>query len=511
MFKDYNPHQDFLLPPSARDFLPAGDLACVVVEIVSAFDIAPFQQRYHPLGPHAYHPKMMLGLLFYAYSQGVFSSRKIAERIRYDIRFMFVAGYQRPDFHTICDFRKHNLDLIAGYFKDIVRLCGQLGLVTWRTVAIDGSKLKANASSQRNKDRDALRQEIAAVEAEIARRLALAQAADDAEAEADDEPKRLDVADLQDLHAKLEAARDRLDDQPERKEINLTDPDSRVLQKVGSGYNPQLAVDATHDVIVAVDVTDEANDVHQLLPMIDRVEVLREARGDEITILADAGYASAQAFTELESRPHVRAYVPLREEVHRGGGEPPPFDKRRFRLDVASGRGVCPLGQPMRELRRGVNKSGQPYIHFVGEACSECSRRSECTTAKRRNVVVLQAEPALARMRARMKTALGSAAMAIRRSVVEPVIGILKAQLGFRQFSLRGLEQVKGEFHLLCGAYNLKKIARHLGGRSVRAAQLALQARSDAKLNLNLTPKGVQIVEFWRRFGLFKPSSAGAG
>lgn len=486
MYKDYNPHQDYLLPPSASDFLSAGDLASVVVEIVDGFDISPFHQRYQPLGPHAYHPKMMLGLLFYAYTQGVFSSRKIEERVQFDLRFMYVAGYHHPDFHTICNFRKDHLDLIAGYFKEIYMLCNRLGLAAFRFVTIDGTKIKANASSQRNKDRDALRKEIAAVEAEIARRLAMAQAADEAESAAEETPIHADVANLRDLHSKLEAARSQLEAQPEKSSINLTDPDSRVLPKVGSGYNAQIAVDTQNGVIVAAEVVDAANDVHQLLPMIDLVEAVTRSLGEKLTVGADSGFASAQAFTALESRPNIRAFVPQREDVHRGNKEAPLFDKSRFRLDVEGGCGECPLGQPMLKKRQGVNKSGQPYIQFVGTACGECPRRAECTKAKLRSVVVLRAEPVLERMRKRMKTALGKAAMAIRRSTVEPVIGILKEQLGFRQFSLRGMEKVRGEFLLLCGAYNLKKIAQKLGGRSVSEAKRALIAEIQAETDRSL-------------------------
>ena len=122
MFKEYHRHQDYLLPPSVCDLIAPGDLVNIVAEVVDNFDIRPFEQRYTCLGPNAYHPRMMLGLLFYAYSQGVFSSRKIAERVRYDVRFMFIAGYQTPDFRTISDFRKNHIDLVKGYFVKIVRL-----------------------------------------------------------------------------------------------------------------------------------------------------------------------------------------------------------------------------------------------------------------------------------------------------------------------------------------------------------------------------------------------------
>jgi transposase len=484
VFKAYNPHQEFLLPPSIQDLLPPGDLARIIVEIVDTFDITPFQERYKPLGPHAYNPKMMLGLLFYAYSQGVFSSRKIAERVRYDIRFMFVAGHQQPDFRTISDFRKNHLDLLAGYFKQIVLLCHQLGLIALRTIAIDSTKIKANASTQRVKDRDELAKEIAAIEAEITRRLALAQAADENESELpeaeDDSETRPDLQDLRHLRAKLQAAQAQLEADPRRPTVNLTDPDSRVLKGVGSGYSAQLAVDEKNGLIVACEVVEAANDSHQLIPMIDAVEATTDRRGEAKTILTDAGYASAQAYTELESRPHIQAYVPSREDTHRAGGEAPPFDRSRFSLDPEAGCGFCPLGQPMRVLRRGTNKSGQPYTNFVGTACSDCPRRTECTKAAYRHVALLQAAPAMARMRARMQTPMGQRAMVIRKRTVEPVIGILKEQLGFRRFKLRGLNRVRGEWALLCGAFNLKKISQRWVGISVSLAISALKAEIKA-------------------------------
>lgn len=508
MFKIYNPHQDFLLPKSASDFVKPNDLCSVIVEIVNDFDISPFIDRYRPLGPHAYHPKMMLGLLFYAYSQGVFSSRKIAERVRYDMRFMFVAGFQHPDFRTIADFRKNNIDLIPGYFKQIVQLCNNLGLITLRTVAIDGTKIKANASTSRTKDTDDLAKDMAAVEDQIARALALAEVTDENDTDSDnDSDESPYVKNLQELRDKLHAAQSMLDNKPQphksdltdpdgrmaaddrhkpivankknstprRPKINLTDPDCRVLKRVGAGYNAQLAVDERNGIIVATDVVDDANDVEQLIPMIDAVESVTDSVGESKVVLADSGYASAQAYSELESRPHIRAYVPSREDTHRKGKEPPPFDKSRFALDLATGSGTCPEGQPMRVLKHGINKSGQHYTNFSGTTCPSCPKRTECTKAEYRNVSVLQASPAMDRMSERMQTAMGQQAMTIRKRTVEPVIGIIKTQLGFRQFGLRGIAKVKGELALVCGAFNLKKLHQQLGGLSVSQAKTAIK------------------------------------
>ena len=482
MFKEYNRHQDFLLPASASDFIEPGDLVNIIAEIVDSFDITPFRSRYEPLGPNAYNPHMMLGLLFYAYSQGVFSSRKIAERVRYDLRFMFIAGYQHPDFRTISDFRKNNIDLLQGYFKQIVLLCRKLGLLALRTIAIDGTKIKANASTDRVKDRDELSRQMDAVEDEIARMLSLAQVTDDNEDESldSDSDQHSRIKDLQDLRDKLRKAQTILDDNPRRNNVNLTDPDCRIMKSVGSGYNAQLAVDEKNGIIVATDVVDDVNDLHQLMPMIDEVESVTESKGEPKTVLADAGYATAKAYTELESHPYVRAYVPSKEDTQHQRKEPPPFDKSRFTLDAETGTGMCPLGQPMRFLRKAKNMSGQHYLHFVGTACPKCARRSECTKVKYRNVSMLCASPVIEQMNKRMQTPMGRQAMAIRKRTVEPVIGILKEQLGFRQFRLRGIKKVKGEFALLCSAFNLKKIHQLLGGLSVNQAMLVMETEFEA-------------------------------
>jgi transposase len=514
MFKEYHRRQDFLLPPSFSDLIDPGDLVNIVAEVVDGFDIRPFEHRYTCLGPNAYHPRMMLGLLFYAYSQGVFSSRKIAERVRYDVRFTFIAGYQTPDFRTISDFRKNHIDLVKQYFIKIVRLCRQVGLLPLRMVAIDGTKIKANASSDKLRQRDALAKELKAVEEEMARVLALAQVTDDRESGDPETPDGtvqfddgLPVGNLQQLRDKLRQAQAQLDAAPDRDNINLTDPDCRIMRGIGSGYNAQLAVDAENGIIVGADVVVEASDAHQLTPMVDQVDLNTASRGESKIALADAGYSSSTAYTELEVRPHIDAYVPLQQDVHRERvrQEAPPFDKSRFSLNPVTGCGTCPLGQPMRAVRRSVNKRGRRYIAFLGTACPDCARRLECTRAEYRHVELLLANPALERMRAKMKTATGRRAMAMRRQTVEPVIGILKEQLGFRRFKLRGLQKVKGEFALLCAAFDLKKLQRLLGGIPVAQALSAL--------NLVLKPINVlflRLVAFFQSarayFSFLQPS-----
>jgi transposase len=373
MFKAFDRHQDLLIPASFSEVINPGDLANVIAEVIEGLDLSPIIRRYDPLGQNAYHPKMLLALLFYAYSQGVFSSRKIAERIRYDVRFMFLSGRLHPDFRTIADFRKNHIDLLPGLFIQIVQLCRALGLIALKTVAIDGAKIKANA----------------------------------------------------------------------------------------------------------------ANDTHQLTPMVAQLEANTSSEEQPKAVTADSGFSSAAAFTELEQKPHVTAYVPTQRQVKRQRQGVGPYSKEQFELDPVTGVGRCPLGQPMRLLRHGVNKSGQGYYHFIGTACGGCPVRRECTRASYRSVVLLQAEAVLLRMEARVKSPPGRAALRLRRETVEPVIGILKEQLGFRRFHLRGLSKVRGEFARLCAAFDLRKLHQLLSGRSVAAAMAAL-CRILPALNVSL-------------------------
>jgi len=256
MYKEYYRNQEFLLPPSIRELIDPGDMVFTIAETADTLNITDFEQRASHLGPNAYHPHMMLGLLFYAYSQGVFSSRKIAERVRYDVRFMYVAAHQRPDFRTISDFRKNHLDLVKNCFVQIVRLCQEIGLVALRKIAIDGTKIKANASTEKTKLRDALAKELKEVEAEVVRLLELAQATDDLESlDAEDPmiPEGVPVKGLLQLRSQLREAQARLDIEPKLNETNLTDPDSRIMKGGKCAYNAQLAVDERNLIIVAAD------------------------------------------------------------------------------------------------------------------------------------------------------------------------------------------------------------------------------------------------------------------
>jgi transposase len=472
MFKEFDRQQDYLLPPSLEELLPPDDLAYVVAQAVDLLDLGSLYKKYSSLGQNAYHPGMMLSLLFYAYARGIFSSRRIAEQVRFDLRFMYLCGMQRPDFRTIADFRKENLVLLKDFFLQIVRLCQEAGLAPLKTLAIDGSKVAASASIKRNLSREQLAERLAADQSEVSQMLSAAEAADQEEEQSgeNDPPVSLPFT-PEKLRQQLLAAKQVLDANPSQPSVNLTDPDCRVQKGVGAGYNAQIAVDCDSYIIAAADVVADNNDKRQLIPMIGEVEKAPGAAASEKQLITDCGYASAAAFSELEMMPHIDAYVPTQEQVKRQRRPVSEFDKSNFKYDLEKRTCVCPKGHPMRLAHQGVNKSGEAYLHFRGLVCPTCPARERCARKQKyRNLTVLLAAPLIKKMEAKMETERGKQAMKLRRQTVEPVFGILKEHLGFRRFRLRGLDKVKGEFSLLCSAYNLKKLHQSLKGGSLAAA-----------------------------------------
>ncbi len=485
MFKSFNRDQEFLLPPSLRDLISDDDLVYLIVEVVDILDLQPLYNKYNSLGQNGYHPAMLLSVLFYSYSKGIFSSRKIAEQLKESVRAMYLSGMQTPDFRTISDFRKNNIDLLKEYFIEIVRICQQAGMASVNSVSIDGTKILANASSKRSKSSDAIAEELEMVKQEISHLMKAAEDADRADEQhdtPDGDPTLADtqLTDLKELRSKLQDAKDQLDQSKNQTKINLTDPDCRNMKGLGPCYNGQLAVDTEHQIILAATVVSENNDVHQLLPMIEEVEANTESHGHPKKVLADSGYASAAAYKELEKSPNIDAYVPTREQVYHQRHPVSPFHKNNFKFDIVQLTGECPLGFPMRFLRYGTNKSNEHYVNFIGTKCLTCSSKPQCTKSQYRNVIVYLSEPIIQRMKRKMNSACGHWAMQIRKQTVEPVFGILKEQLGFRRFRLRGLPKVNGEFALLCSAFNLRKLHGFLGDRPL--AGVLSQIRESASV-----------------------------
>jgi transposase len=434
--------QPFLLPPDLRDWLPAGHLAWFVLDVVDQLDLAPFYRTHRDdgHGRPAYDPKLLLGVMLYGYCIGVRSSRQIERRCTEDIAFRVLAANQTPDHVTIARFRVRHQQALAGFLVESLKLCAAVGMVRVGTVALDGTKLAGNAAAKANRTPDRLDAEVA----EILRQAAEADQREDLEhgqARGDELPQALAskasrLARLRQAKALLEAeAAERQhrfaeraaasaaaaaargkpprqlkprarDEAPNPKATaNTTDPDSRLLHSRRGrvqGYNAQ-AVTTLEQVIVAAELTQDANDFQQLQPMLETIAATLDAAGIQDrpgTLAADSGYWSIANLTQIPNAPELLI--------------PPPRHGRH--------------GKP--------RKDGKP----------SASRSDELRAA----------------MTAKLTSDDGKACYGKRKETVEPVFGQIKDGRGVRRFLRRGLAACQAEWKLLCGTHNLLKLWRHM-------------------------------------------------
>lgn len=439
-FRPYEPDQDLLLPPSLREWLPAGHLAHFISDTVDQLDLEPILRWYldRQQGNLPYHPAMMLKVLVYSYCTGVFSSRRIARSIEDSIAARVLAAGQFPDHRTICRFRERHLEAFEAIFAQVVRIAAEAGLVTLGTLAIDGTKVRANASKRKAMSYERMKEEEERLRKEIAAIVAKAKGEDAAEDvqfgpdfRGDELPEelhrrearlrtiveskeRLERRTKEEAQAKADEAKRRRDEDdnagtpprqrsPEPRpteQENFTDPESRIMMDSSGGYqqcyNAAIAVDRTARIVVAADVQQCPCDQAMLVPMIERSEQVVGGGAEDgpkvEVVLADAGFSCERNLVALERRTGTTGYLAIGREG-KDSKRPP---------DADSARG---------------------------------------------------------RMAARLRTTVGRLRYKERKHIAEPPIGWLKSVMGFRQFSLRGLQKVKGEFNLVATALNLRRLA----------------------------------------------------
>jgi transposase len=446
-FRAYSLNQRLLLPPDLHEWLPEGDLALVLSDVVEALDLSAVYGAYEQgerRGQPPYHPAMMVKLLLYGYCTGMPSSRKIEQATHRDVAFRVLAADQHPDHASIAEFRKRHLDALAGLFVQVLRLCQAAGLVKLGHVALDGTKVQANASKHKAMSYARLEETEQRLEGEVRALLAQAQQVDAAEdaqygpgRRGDEVPAELArresrLAKIREAKTALEqeakaratqvaaagraklaareqrvgSAKGKLPKIPDPEQArpapkaqrNFTDPEARIMKDGATkgfvqGYNAQAAVDGHAQVIVACAVTQQAPDVGQFVPLLEAV-VGNVGRAPAI-VTADAGYFSEDNLT-APALAGVECYVPPERQKH-GSASPP----------------------------------GPRPQHAVSET-----------------------------MRAKLRTAAGRATYALRKTIVEPVFGQIKEARRFRRFSLRGLHPVSGEWTLICLTHNLLKLWR---------------------------------------------------
>jgi len=459
--RPYNQDQMELFPPSVRSLIEDDHLCMVVNDVVKAMDLSCLYQKVSHEGNPAYHPAMMLKILFYAYAKGIFSSRNIAQAVKENIPFIFLSAWQKPDFRTISDFRKNNLAELGLLFAQTVQLCNQLGMVKLGHVAIDGTKIKANAS-------DAKTYDIRRIEKEIQRWMDQAETIDAKEdalygsdKTGDEIPE--EIRDQGQRIEKLKALKKQLEESGNEK-INKTDPDA-VFMKTGNGiktsYNAQASTDTEHQVIVAADVTNEASDVEQLLPMVEQTEENTSGQIEQCS--ADAGYSSGENIKAMEKR-EIDAYIPDREyQAQQRGKTTDDFHKEHFIYNEDRDCYICPEGEPLPFSHFQKRKKKDPLRIYRGRNCLACHFFGVCTNNKNgRTISRHPYEKELRQMRQKLDSNTGKAIYAKRKYTVEPPFGHIKSIMGFTSFMLRGIDKVKGEFKLVSTAHNLRKIWLYL-------------------------------------------------
>jgi transposase len=468
-FKEYNQDQLFLLPPSLHEFVAADHLAHVINEVVHELDLRELYDRYSDLGSSAYHPQMMLKVLFYGYAMGERSSRVIAHRLRSDVAYMYLSALQQPDFRTINRFRKDKVGLLKGFFVQIVRFCREMGMVSVGRIAIDSTKLKANASYRKTKKTEDLDEEVERIDQEISSILRECEEMDQREDEQmgeDQSPYGVvpELRDKQQWRERLRKAREKLLKKG-TKEINLTDEEATTMLHRGyraePSYNGQVAVEETNGVIVAADLSNNPADYEALVGLVEETESNTGERPGEV--LGDSGYSSYENLRYLEEK-DIIGYIPDQrmESLRKGTDQHPEFDRSRFQYDEVDDRYLCPRGRflPYKGLLR---RKGKPDVKiYRGMDCAGCERRLECTKAESRSISQDPREFLMERMRTRLGTEEGKAKYGKRKYLVEPVFGDMKFNRKMGGLLLRGKLKARGEFLIMCIAHNLRKIAKYL-------------------------------------------------
>lgn len=443
-FRPINREIDYLLPPSVQDWLPESHLARYVVEVVEGLDLSKLESAYAGRGSAAYHPAMLLSLLIYGYATGAYSSRKI-ERASYDsLAFRFIACDQHPDHDTLASFRRRHAEQFAATFVQVLQIARESQISRFGTVSLDGTKIHANASRHNALSYAHAEKIEAQLKTEVQEMLALAEAADQSDlpdgVSLPDEIKRredrlaaiaeakaklearakerfeLEVAEYQATLARREAkekAGKKLGGKPPKPpqagprpndQISLTDEESRIMRTADGGfeqsYNAQAVVDSESMLVMATHVTQAGNDKEQVVPMLAKLQALPEGLNRQDKILTDNGYFSEKNIEVCEAA-GIEPLIAIGRDTHH------PHWRERFEEPAA-------LAEPISAVEK---------------------------------------------MKHRLKTTAGREAYGLRKQTVEPVFGIIKSVMGFRQFLLRGLMNVQNEWTLVCLAWNLKRMA----------------------------------------------------
>ena len=364
-FKPVSPEQLFLLPPSVEDFIPPGHLARVINEVVDTIDVSTISSKYSYLGQKSYHPHLLLKLLFYGYSSGIRSGRKIAAACESDTAFMYLAAMYKPDFRTINDFRKDNIDFIQTAFVHIVQLCKGLGMCKAGMLIIDSTKLKANANGDNSKNKEQYEQWLEHIDAEIKNMLEQAGQTDELEDKqygdnrGDELPKELHSK--QRLKEKISKVLTQIKNKTDR--INLTDTEAKFIRGnrgFDLYYSCQTAI-SEDGIIVSAYTNNCSSDRTDTIKVVNNAEL--NTLEDYTEILADSGYASYDNFEELNSRDKL-IYIPDQQMNIEADKEQNPYHRNHFIYNKQKDCFICPENKVLPFYTNNTNKKQANCYQF---------------------------------------------------------------------------------------------------------------------------------------------------
>ncbi len=461
VFKEYDQGQGVFRDIRPNELLEPDHPARVIDKVVEILDLSEVYVDYPEEGNPAYHPQMMIKVLFYAYYCGLMSSRKIWDGLKERADFIFLSGDQVPDFRTINTFRTRHMKVLPKLFAQIVMICVRLDMVDFQHLAIDGQKIKASANYKRSKNRKRTRQSYQRVKEAITRVLEKPVNEDFTEEKKAErlEKLRRQKESLLELKKTLEAMED------EEATVNMTDPDAEVMKhKDGRSlpsYNHQSAVDGKLGVVCAVATREESDKPEDLFSLVDQAKE-NAGRGHE-KVLADPAFCDFEALQQAESKREEEYFLPDKLFEVTESGSRGKYDRNNF--EQKDGTVVCPEGKLM-QLKGVTNyEDGHTLSIYEGKECENCSKRQKCTTGKKRTIAVDSREPFRERMRKKLRSDRGRETYMKRQGIVEPTHGNDQQNKGWREHHLRGKAKAALEFMLVRIATNLGKIVRYRAQR----------------------------------------------
>lgn len=488
-----------LFPPNIFELLPEFDECFIYEDLFAHLDTSEVEKRYSALGQHAYHPRLILGILIYAYSNGIFSSRQIEMKCHKDLGFMFISHMNCPNFRVLSDFRKNNHEFFMECFKQTVLLAKGAGMVNLGHVSLDGSKFEADTSKHKAMSYKRLKELEHELCQEIEELIGKATTCDMAEDEAYGDSSGYEIAEelkfKEQRLARIQEARDALENREEelnpgkqiddKKQISFADKESRIMGKKGDfayRYNGQISVDEKEQVIVGEHLSQNANDKKEVKRALEEIESSSGELPDKMSL--DNGYFSGDNLEELKES-GVDAYVavgkgepkdPLedstpsksksesksieeKEEIDKDADRGK-YQKSNFSYDIESDSFTCPAGHNL--IFKSEKKDGSRIYQAEETACANCVDRGKCFSSKSSKSRIIRSddkEPLRQEMREKMGVESSREIYKRRKVIVEPVFGQIK-NMGFRRFHVRGFQKASGEFSLVCAVHNIKKLVR---------------------------------------------------